>query len=155
MYGRLRYRYPTTDQKPERQNFLMSPSPGFIGDDKSKCDWLKNLTELWERNVHTIRKTAGKCTEESYTTVVSAIQLEWIFLQRITKNMGDVFAGMEKMLQESFLSYLFFVNSKSLSPIVGTISMIPVRKASMGLLNAVASASEKCLSLQRAIIELI
>ena len=33
---------------------------GFIGDDKYKRDWIKNCTLIWEQNIHTIRKTAGK-----------------------------------------------------------------------------------------------
>ena len=80
----------------------------FIGDDESKLDWLKNCTETLERNIHTIRKSTGKYTQESYAAVVIAIQLEWCFIQRVTKNMGDVFAGVEKIIWETFLPRLLF-----------------------------------------------
>ena len=53
---------------------------GYIGDDNSKCDWLRDRTRTWEKNISTIRKTAGKYPQESYAAVVRAIQSKWIFL---------------------------------------------------------------------------
>ena len=47
-------------------------------------------------------------TQESYAAVVCEIQLEWIFIQRVTKNTGDSFLGVETMLWEIFLPHLFF-----------------------------------------------
>ena len=44
-----------------------------------------------------------------------------------------------------FLPRLFFGKSKSLSPIVGTIRKIPVKKSGLGLLIPVTSAIEKYL----------
>ena len=55
-----------------------------------------------EKNINTIIKTAGKYTQESYAAVVRAIQSEWIFLQRVTWDTGESFAGAEKMIRESF-----------------------------------------------------
>ena len=74
--------------------------------------------------------------------MVCAIQLEWIFLQRITNNMGDAFAGVENMLWKTFLPRLFFRKSKSLTPIVGTLGMVPVNKSGIGLLNTMTSAKQ-------------
>ena len=81
----------------------------FIGDDDSKRNWLKKRTETWDRNIHTVRKTAGKYTQESYYVVVRVIQSEWIFQQLVINNMGDAFAGVYNMLQENFLPHFFFV----------------------------------------------
>ena len=61
------------------------------------------------------------------------------FLQRVTWDTGDLFAGVEKMTRETFLPRLFFGNTKTLSPVVGALSMIPVSKAGLGLLNPVTS----------------
>ena len=72
--------------------------------------------------------------------MVRAIQLEWIFLQRVTKNIGDIFAGVEKMIQETFLPRLFIGKKKNLSPIVGALSTMQVKKYGLGLLNPVTSA---------------
>ena len=69
----------------------------YIRDDESKCDWLENHRETWERKICTISETVRKYPQESYAAVVRAIQLEWIFLQHVTKNTGDAFAGVDKM----------------------------------------------------------
>ena len=58
---------------------------GFIRYDESKRDWLKEYTDTWDRNIHTIRESVGRYPQKIYTTVACAIQLEWTFLQRITK----------------------------------------------------------------------
>ena len=82
----------------------------FIGDDKSKHDCLIDCTSRWERNIRTIRKTAGKYPQEIYAAVVRAIQLEWIFLQHVMKNAGYALSGVEKCIQENFLPCLFSEN---------------------------------------------
>ena len=119
---------------------------GYIGDDESKRYWLRECTLTWDKNINTISKTAGKYPQESYATVVRAIQSEWIFLKRSTWDMGDAFAGVEKMIRETFLPCLFLRKTKTFSPIVGAISTMPVRKAGLGLLNTVTSSHENYLN---------
>ena len=53
---------------------------GYIGDDESKRDWLRERTLMWEKNVNTISETAGKYPQEIYSAVVRVVQPEWIFL---------------------------------------------------------------------------
>ena len=72
---------------------------GYIGDDKSKRDWLRDRAIMWEKNISTISKTTGKYTQESYVAVVHSIQPKWIFLQRVTWYIGDAFTGVEKMIR--------------------------------------------------------
>ena len=47
---------------------------GYIREDESKRDWLRECTMKWEKNINTISKTAGKCNQESYAAVVCAIK---------------------------------------------------------------------------------
>ena len=49
----------------------------------------------------------------------------------------DVVIGVDKMLRENFLNRLFFVNTKSLSPIVRAQSTIGVKKYGLRILNPV------------------
>ena len=63
--------------------------------------------------------------------------------------MGDVFAGVEKRIRENILPRLFFINTKTLSPIIGALRMMTIKTAGLGLLNSVKSAKEKYLSSQR------
>ena len=88
---------------------------GYIRDDKSKSDWLRERTLTWEKKTSTISKIAGKYPQESYAEVVRSIQSEWIFLQRVTWDTGDEFAGVEKMIRETFLPRLFFGKTKTLT----------------------------------------
>ena len=67
---------------------------GYIGDDESKINWLRECTLIWEKNIVTISKTAGKYPQESYTAVARDIQLDWIFMQRVTWDTGCAFAGL-------------------------------------------------------------
>ena len=116
---------------------------GYIGDNKYKRDWLRESKMTWENNINTISKTAGNHPQESYAAVVRTIQLEWIFLQHVTWFTIDAFAGVERMIWETFLPRLFFRNMKTLSTIVGDLSMMLVKKSRLGTLNPVASAQDK------------
>ena len=49
---------------------------GYIRDDNSKINWMRERTMTWEKNIRTIRETAGEYTQESYAAVVRAIQTE-------------------------------------------------------------------------------
>ena len=69
--------------------------------------------------------------------------------------MGDAFTGVEKMIWETFLHHLFFGKTKTLSPIVGTLSKMPIKVARLGLLNPVTLSKDKYLSYQRGSTELI
>ena len=80
--------------------------------------------------------------------VVRAIQSEWIFLQHVTWDTGDLFAGVDKIIWETFLPCLFFGKTKTLSPIVGNLSTMPIKMAGLGLLNPVTSEKDKYLSSQ-------
>ena len=64
----------------------------------------------------------------------------------MTKIMGYYLAGVEKLLQENFLTCLFFVKSESIPCVVGTLSNILVNKSGLGIQKTVFSADEKILS---------
>ena len=128
---------------------------GYIMDDESKHNCQRERTLTWEKNISTISKTAGKYSQESYAAVVRTIQSEWIFLQRVTWDTGDVFAGVEKIIQGNFLPRLFFGKTKTLAPILGYLNIIPVNKSGLGILNPVNSAHDKYLSSQQGSVELV
>ena len=77
------------------------------------------------------------------------------FLQSVTNNIGDAFAVWEKILQETFLPCLFFGESKSLTPLIGTLSTMPVKKDSLGFQNTVTSVNENFLRLRCARMDLV
>ena len=96
----------------------------------------------WEKNIQTLRETVGKYPQESYAASVRAVQSEWILFQCMTKYMRYVFEGAEWLLQETFLSRLFFVKLKSIPSIVGTLSTKPANLSGLGLNNPLMAANE-------------
>ena len=66
-----------------------------------------------------------------------------------------MFAGVEKMIWETFLPRLFFVKTKSLSPTVGAPSKTTSKKYGLGLLNPVTSINDKYLGSHQSKTELI
>ena len=99
-----------------RQKFKVCTGPhclgGCIGDDVSKGDWLKKRTDKWERYIRALSKTVDKYPHKSYAAVARTVQMEWIFMQRVTKYTGQVFTGMEKFLLVTFLPRLSLENRK-------------------------------------------
>ena len=87
--------------------------------------------------------------------MVRVIQTEWIFIQYITWDTGGEFEVSEKVIKETFLPRKLFRKTKSLSPILGSLSMMTFKKAVLGLLNPVTPEKEKQLSSQRENAELI
>ena len=79
----------------------------------------------------------GKYSQESDAAVVRAIQSEWIFLQFVTWDTGDALAGVDNIIQETYLPRLFFRTTKTLSPVVGYLNKLSDRKSGPGLLNPV------------------
>ena len=77
------------------------------------------------------------------------------FIQHVNTDTWDAFAGVYKIIWETFLPRLFFGTTKSLSPIVGSLSMVPVKKYLLELLNPVMSAKDKYLGLQQSSVEII
>ena len=67
---------------------------GYIGDDESKRNWLRERTLTWKKNINIISKTEGKYPHESYVAVVRVIQSGCIFLQCATWDTGDSFSGV-------------------------------------------------------------
>ena len=119
---------------------------GCIVDKDSRRDCLREPILTWDNNTGTIIKTAGGYPQESYAAVARAIQSECIFLQCVTWYTRYAFALLDQVIRETFLPRLFFGITESLSPIIGSLSVITVKISGLVLLNPVTSAKEKYLS---------
>ena len=78
--------------------------------------------------------------------MVCSILSEWLFLKPITWDTGDAFAGLEKMIRETFLPRLLFGKTKTLSPVLGALSTMSVKKSGLGILNPVILSHKEYLS---------
>ena len=96
-----------------------------------------------------VSEMTGKYPQDSYSTVVCLIQSEWFYCA------GYALALVVNFLWETFLLRLFFIKSKSLPPIIGNLSTIPINRYGLSLQIPVTSVDEKFQSSQRASKELI
>ena len=93
--------------------------------------------------------------------------LRRVTLRRPVRSIGvDIYAmrdegyrkgiiGAEKVLQENFLPSNLFGKSKTLPPIVGSLSTSTVKKYVLGLQNTLTPAKDKCNSLLHTSCEMI
>ena len=88
----------------------------YMGENESKREWMKERMGTWERKIFTIRKTAGKYPQRSYAAVVCAIKLEYIFIEHVITNMGDMFSRVETIIQETVFPCLFFRKKETSYP---------------------------------------
>ena len=93
------------------------------------------------RAYHGVTETAGKYLHNIYAAVIHEIQTDRIFLQRVIKDTGKAFSGVEKVLQGFVLPHLIFGKSKTLPLVVVTLSTLPVNKAGLGPQNPVKSSA--------------
>ena len=87
---------------------------GYLGDNKSKRNWLRVRTLTWDNNINMISKTTGKYPQDIYAADVCAIQSESIFLQCITCDTGDLFVRVEKMISEKNIWFFLWKDEKPL-----------------------------------------
>ena len=100
---------------------------GFIGNDKSKCDWLKDLTTKREKKIVQSPKQWGKSPGELRCGGLCNTIIMDIFAT-CEKDTGYTFMGVWKILWENFMSRLFFGKYKALPLIVGTLSTMTAPK---------------------------
>ena len=81
---------------------------GYIGYKASKHNFLKSVRRCGSRIFEQPAKPWENIPVKVISMVVLAIKSEWIFLQLVTKNAGDAFAGVENMIRENFLPRLLF-----------------------------------------------
>ena len=115
------------------------------------CDAFLWMKTIW--GLHWVWRVQTRLVERLYDDVVEEHQFD--HQNRVTWDTWDAFAGVEKIIQETFLPRIFFGNTKTLFPVIGYLSTMSVNKYVMVLLNPLTSAQEKYLSSQRGIAELV
>ena len=69
------------------------------------------------------------------------------FLQLLKKNIVQALEELGKVMQETFLLLIFFGRSTNLPPVVGSLSMLSIKKSGLVLQNPVTIAEDKYNSL--------
>ena len=111
--------------------------------------------EKWDIYICAVTETVKKYLQDSYALADRVIQSEWIFFQPMKKDMGQAFAGLEKVMRGIYLPRLFFVISKTLPPVVVDLSTLSVNKFGLVLNNPMPSENDRYNSLIRASCNMI
>ena len=128
---------------------------GYIGDGYYKHNCLKERTSTWERNIRNISNSIHEISPGDiyHSGTHEPIRVD-IYKTCHHRYNGHIGGSGDDDLRNLFASY-FLWKEKPLSPILGNISTMLVKKSVLGLLNKVMLANEKYLSSQKTRVDLI
>ena len=81
---------------------------GFIGSDEGKIRFTLKKVQEWLDCLGELSKVAEKEPQAALVGLTRSLQCEWNFVQRVVKDTSQLFAPLEKMLEENFLPSLLF-----------------------------------------------
>ena len=111
---------------------------GFIGGADEQYDWVKDQVDDWVAAIGELSTIAKRFPQSAYAGLQKSLQMEWQFLQRVTEGLGVEFGDIEKALKTTFLPALFGDDIPDNIP--EKLSILPVKKAGLALLDPVATA---------------
>ena len=127
---------------------------GYIGDNKSKRDWLRERSDVGEEYQHD-QRNRGEISpgELRLSGTCNPIRIDFFS----TRHLGHrrLVRGSGEDDSINLFASSFLQKDENPLPVVGAISTMLVRKAGLGLLNPVTSVQDKYLSSTQGSAELI
>ena len=114
---------------------------GFIGEDAPLREWLRSKTEDWEAAISELASVCQKYPQSAYSGLQKLLQQEWQFVQRVVKNVGHEFEGVERALAQVSLPALFDDNYDDAMDPRRCLAALPVKFAGLAIPNPTASAA--------------
>ena len=108
---------------------------GFIGSDEGKIRFTLKKVQEWLDCLGELSKVAEKEPQAALVGLTISLQCDWNFVQRVVKNTSQLFAPLEKMLEENFLPSLQVTSSVTHSDRV--LYSLPVKRGGLGVLNRI------------------
>ena len=87
---------------------------GFIGSDEGRIRFTLKKVQEWLDCLGELSKVAEKEPQAALVGLTRSLQCEWNFVQRVVKDTSQLFAPLEKMLEENFLPSLLGTSSVTL-----------------------------------------
>ena len=84
---------------------------GFIGADEGKIRFTTKKVQEWLDCLGELSKVAEKEPQAALVGLTRSLQCEWNFVQRVVKDTSQLFAPLEKMLEDNFLPSLLRTSS--------------------------------------------
>jgi hypothetical protein len=79
----------------------------FLGEEEALPSWIKEKMTLWTTAIHEIAYVLKNFPQSVYAGLQKSLQQEWQFIQRVVKESGGSFIGIEETLSKAFLPSLF------------------------------------------------
>ena len=114
---------------------------GFIGDLKTRDEWLSTRLSDWTSGILELADAAQKYPQSAYAGLQKSLQHEWAFLQRVLPDIGNHFETIEEAIADVFLPALFGEQSFDENDYRRPLTALPVRFAGLGLPNPTKSSS--------------
>ena len=110
----------------------------FIGSDESKIRFTLKKVQEWLDCLGELSKVAEKESQAALVGLTRSLQCEWNVVQRLVKDTSQLFASLEKMLEENFLPSLLGTSSVTHSDRV--LYSLPVKRGGLGVRNPIEGA---------------
>ena len=105
---------------------------GFVGSGTEEARWIDPKVEQWVEGVHTLSKVARRYPQTAYAGLSKSLQAEWQYVQRVTPNLDQTFAPLEKAIAEVFLPALLDSTIEEAAHLCSLIAL-PVRFGGLGI----------------------
>jgi hypothetical protein len=105
---------------------------GFVGSGSSEATWIDPQVDQWISGVHSLSKVARRYPQTAYAGLSKSLQAEWQYVQRVTPNISQAFAPLEKAIAEVFLPALLDLNTEETAKLRPLIAL-PVRHGGLGI----------------------
>ena len=122
----------------------------FIGYDEGKFRFFLKKVQEWLDCLGELSKVAEKKPQAALVGLTRSLQCEWNFVRRVVKDTSQLFAPLEKMLEENVLPSLLGISSVTHSDRV--LYSLPVKRGGLGVRNLIEGA-ELAFSTSRAAID--
>ena len=110
---------------------------GVIGDVTGIESFVESKVNDWSRYVELLSSLATDQPQAAYIGLTRSLQSEWLFLQRVTPNCGNLFNTIENVLSTLFIPSLLGHNC---SPHERLLFSLPVRMGGLNIQNPMTTA---------------
>jgi len=109
---------------------------GFVGADSDRDTWLATKTEEWTHQILRLSTACDRFPQFAFCGMQKSLQMQWQFVQRVTKCPSSAFDTMEATISDIFLKELF-----QRKPPDRTLTSLPFKFAGLSLPAAPTTAS--------------
>lgn len=113
---------------------------GFVGARERLREWLGPMVREWVAAIHTLAAVAKRYPQTAYVGLVASLQGEWQYVSRVIPHISNDLQPIEDAIRTVFIPALFGGKPVRVTDEFRQLLGNSVKKAGLGIRNAVASA---------------